>query len=522
VAEDTEACASLSADRRRLVRLANRQPLYAQPSIFRARHFLFAPGPFPLRGRFARFTLDIMKKLLSAVFTIATCFVSCHDHTGVHAAPLQESGQAKIAGKWQMSMETPHGVVKGPFSVQQEGAKLTTTFEAEMFGTVPGTGTVDGNKVSFSLSIPNGPQFGFSGTVDGSKMSGKTEMDGTWSATREGGQTAPQKNLLGTVTDFRVNALEMALKLDDGKTEWVKFSAATEVMLAAPGEKDLTHAQPARVADIARDDRVMVSFVDGMAEARRIVVVAATAIARRNAAERLDWEKRGMTGVVAARDEEQITLENRTPQGAQRITVAVTHKTAIRRYAPDSVKFADAEPAKISQIAVGDQIRVRGDKNEDGSRITADNVVFGTFLTTLGTVSEVNHEKGELKIVDLTSKKPMVVRLTADTRVKKMPEMRQMPAGHGESQAVNMAQVLQQLPAGSVDDLKAGTSVVVTSTRGAKPDRVTGIMVIANVDALIKMAQEQANGASPMEALNKMHGGMLSGPGGVSLPAILQ
>ena len=47
-------------------------------------------------------------------------------------------------------------------------------------------------------------------------------------------------------------------------------------------------------------------------------------------------------------------------------------------------------------------------------------------------------------------------------------------------------------------------------------------MVIANVDAFLKMAQSEADGASPMEALNRMHGGMLSGPGGVSLPAILQ
>jgi hypothetical protein len=471
-----------------------------------------------------------MKKLFSLVFTIATCFVACHHHPEMEAAELaQDSAPAKIAGKWQMTMETPHGTVTGPFQVQQDGPKVTGTFNAEMFGTVSITGTVDGNKVSFTLTVPDGPHaFGFSGTVDGSKMGGKTETDGAWTATRETAQASPPKTVpaaktvLGTVTDFHVNSLEMALKSDDGRTVWVKFDADTEVELAAPGENDLSHAQPARVADIARDDRVMVSFVPGMPEARRIVVVAATAIARRNAAERLDWEKRGMTGIVAARDGDQITLETRTPQGAQRTAVVVTSKTAIRRYAPDSVKFAEAEPASLAQIAVGDQIRVRGDKSDDGGRLTADSVVFGTFLTTLGTVSGVDREKGELKIVDLTSKKAIVVRLTADTRLKKMPDMHEMPAGHGEHQPANMAQMLQQLPAGAIDDLKAGTSVVVTSTRGARPDRVTGIMVIANVDAFLKMAQSEADGASPMEALNRMHGGMLSGPGGVSLPAILQ
>lgn len=456
---------------------------------------------------------------------MATCFVACHHHPEMHAAALeQESAPAKIAGRWQMTMETPHGTVKGSFEVTQDGAKTTAKFEAEMFGTLSGTGTVDGNKVSFRMAVPNGPEsFGFSGTADGSKMSGQTEMGGAWSAAREGSSGA-SKNLLGTVTDFRVKSLELAIKGDDGRTQWVKFSSATDVLLAAPGEKDLSHAQAARVSDIARDDRVMVSYVEGMAEARRIVVVAASAIARRNVAERADWEKRGITGIVASREGDHIVLEMRTPQGAQHTTVAVTAKTNVRRYAADSVKFSEAEPAKVAQIAVGDQVRARGSKSEDGT-VTADDVVFGTFVTTLGTVTEVDRAKNELHIVDLASKKALAVRLTADTRLKKMPDMREMPGptSHGgQAQAPAIAQILQQLPAGSLDDLKAGSSVMVTSTRGSRPDRVTGIMVIANVDEIVKMAQSQADGASPMEALNRMHGGMLGGPGGISLPAILQ
>jgi len=381
---------------------------------------------------------------------------------------------------------------------------------------------MDGTKISFSLNLPGGQTFGFSGTVDGPKMGGKTGMGGEWSASRDTAQAAQQKNVLGTVTDFRVNSLEIGVKADGGGSVWVKFDSETEVLLAVPGEKDLSHAVPARIADIARDDRVMVSFVAGMAEARRIVVVAASAIARRNAAERLDWEKRGLSGIVAARDGDQIALEIRTPEGAQRTTVTVTPKTVIRRYAPDSVKFAEAQPATLAQIAVGDQLRVRGDKSEDGTKLAADNVVFGSFLTSLGTIAEVDRGKGEMKILDMTSKKPLTVRLTADTRMKKIPDMHEPTPAHGGHQPANIAQMLQQLPAGTVDDLKVGTSVVVTSTRGSHADRVTGIMVIANVDGLIQMAQSQAEGASPMEALNKMHGGALAGPGGFSLPAILQ
>jgi hypothetical protein len=167
-------------------------------------------------------------------------------------------------------------------------------------------------------------------------------------------------------------------------------------------------------------------------------------------------------------------------------------------------------------------VRARGDRGEDGNRLAAQDVVFGTFLTTLGTVEAVDREKGEVRIVDLTSKKPLVVRVTADTRMKKLPDLHQMPAGHGERQPASMAQMLQQLPDGNIDDLKVGASAVVTSTRGSRPGKVSGIMVIANVDGLLQIAQSQAEGASPMEALNRMHGGAMSGPGGFSLPAILQ
>ena len=435
------------------------------------------------------------------------------------AAWAQDTAPAKIAGKWQMSMETPHGVVKGPFDIEQEGAKLTFTFQTEMFGRTSGTGSLDGEKVSFSLNVPNGPQgFAFSGTVDGASMSGTTAMGGAWSATRDSAQTAA-RSILGTVSDFRVNSLELAVKSDSGDAVWVKFGADTEVLLSAPGEKDLSHAQPARMADVARGDRVLVSFVAGMDEARRIVVVSANDITRRNAAERLDWEKRGITGVVAARDGDDIVVEVRSPEGAQRTSVVLTAATHVRQYAPDSVKFADARPASGAEIAVGDQLRARGDRTGDGSRFIAEDVVFGTFLTTLGKVVTVDHD--ELRIVDLASDKPLAVRVAEDTRLKKMPEMHQAPA-HGHGSPATLAQILQQLPAGSMDDLKPGSMVVVTSTRGSHPGSVTGIMVIANVDRLVQMAQSQAPGESPMDALNRMHGGMLTGPNGISLPAILQ
>ena len=406
---------------------------------FRARHPLCALERFLLSRRTRPSYCLLMKKILLFAFVFAL------------AAGAQDSPAAKIAGKWQMSMETPHGVVKGPFDIGQDGAKLTVTLQTEMFGKLSGTGSVEGNKVSFHLSVPNGPQsFGFSGTVDGSKMSGTNEMGGAWSATRETAQAA-RKPVLGTVTDFRVESLELGVKPGRrrhglGQVRRRYGRAAGRARCEGPGG-----AQPARITDIARGDRVLVSFVEGMPEARRIVVVSASDIARRNAAERLDWEKRGISGVVSGRDGDDIVVETRSPEGAQHTTVVVTAKTTVRRYAPDSVKFADAQPAPAAEIAVGDQLRARGDRSADGGRVTAQDVVFGEFLTTLGKVESVDRQEDVMRIVDLATKKPLVVRITADTQMKKLPDMRQEQAGHGGHGAPeNLAKMLQQLPAGAL------------------------------------------------------------------------
>jgi hypothetical protein len=121
-----------------------------------------------------------MKKLLSIVLMLAV---------GACCLPAQTAAKtesAKIAGKWQMSLDTPHGPMKGPLQVQQEGAKLTGTYELEMFGSMTLTGKVEGDKVSFNMEVPAaGMTLAFTGTVEGDKMSGSTDHAGKWSAARQ-------------------------------------------------------------------------------------------------------------------------------------------------------------------------------------------------------------------------------------------------------------------------------------------------------------------------------------------------
>ena len=353
----------------------------------------------------------------------------------------------------------------------------------------------------------------------------------------------PQTSILGTVTEFKMPSLEIGLRPDDGAATYFKVSPDTEVLQVAPGQRDLSKAKKVRVTDLSLADRVLVTFVAGMPEARRIVLISATDISERNEAERLDWQKRGVSGTVTAVHGEEITLRTGSAQGPPEMTVTVMPKTMVRRYAPDSVKFADAQWSTIAGIAVGDQVRTKGNKSADGVRLTADDIVYGRFRGGIGAITAIDAETRKITIADLVTKKPLTIRVTGDTQLKEMPDFRGLfkgGAAHGAPSAgspavaqvvsdpkkLDVAKLLEMLPLTKFENLKVGGAVMVTSTWGTGSE-VTATRIISNVNFLIETAEAAAaqSGTTAIDTIMAMHGGALSGvpggPGGLSLPAIV-
>jgi hypothetical protein len=334
------------------------------------------------------------------------------------------------------------------------------------------------------------------------------------------GQT--QKSVAGTVIDFK--ALELGIRTDDGAATLLKFSPDTQVVTITPGEHDLSKAKPAAVTDIVVGDRIMATFVAGLTPARRIVLITGRDIAKRNEAERLDWKTRGISGIVSSVDGDRILIEIRTPEGAHTMTVTVDAKTKIRRYAPDSVRFADALPSSTAEISKGDQLQTRGTP-------IAEDVVFGTFLTKLGTITALNLETREIQIQEVKTKQSLTIHLSSASQMKKMPDMRAMlfggkPADHSAPQPqpqpagarFDLQKALESLPAATIDDLKVGGGIMVTSTKGVKNDELTAIMLLASADFFVTMMQSPAG----EQSISQLHGGMVGGPGGISLPTMIQ
>jgi hypothetical protein len=348
--------------------------------------------------------------------------------------------------------------------------------------------------------------------------------------------------MLGSIEAVEVTHL--MVKPDRGATVKVELTEKTEIQRVAPGARDLSAAQPMGLLELAPGDRVLVRGVntaDGIA-AESIIVMRAQDIERKNEDERLQWTSRGVVGLVQSADvaKGEILLSVRSFEGPKNLTVITSPSTSIKRYAPDSIKFADAVASRIEEIRPGDQLRALGNKSEDGARLTAERIVFGTFRSVAGSITAINAAAGEVTINELASGKPLTVRLRPDSQLKRMPQfpggagappgappmsMRPGglsggrvpgggPPGFGPGRAPggppDFSAMIERMPPTSLAELKPGETIIVSSTAGAKPNELTAIVLLAGADALIARLSG-GGGQRPGGVTPGAPGGMMSG-----------
>ena len=245
-----------------------------------------------------------------------------------------------------------------------------------------------------------------------------------------------------------------------------------------------------------------------------IVVMSQGDIAKKQAGERADWDKRGVSGIVTAIGGDQIALN---VHGKPLIVIPGPNAT-VRRYTGESVKFTDAKPSSLADVKVGDQVRALGNKSEDGSKLTAEEIVSGSFRTIAATVISIDAQKKEIRVNDLATKRLVVVKIEADSSLHKLPQpMAQMlaarnrpndgrgapPEGRGpEGRGGGMrggngdlAQMLDRTPVVTLADLKPGDAIIVLSTETA--GQMTAITLLAGVEPILTKpgTQEMALGA---------------------------
>ncbi|MGO9123751.1 MAG: hypothetical protein ACLP6G_02565 [Terriglobales bacterium] len=355
---------------------------------------------------------------------------------------------------------------------------------------------------------------------------------------------------VGTVKAVAGNVI--TLTTDAGATVKVVVGETTRMVRTAPGQKDLKDAAPAQLQDVQVGDRILargkLSSDGNSVLAMSIIVMKAADIAAKQQQERDDWQKRGMGGLVTAIDAAKgnITISISTLGGSKAATVHVAKETVVRRYAPDSVKFDDAKPGTLDQIKTGDQLRARGTKNADGSELAAEEIVSGTFRNVAGTVISTDASKQEINVLDLATKKPVVLKIAAESQLRELPAMMaqriamrlkggaaedqpgttgQMPTssstakpGEGAAGGGNSGQrpggrgdfqqMLSRLPAVTIAGLQKGSAVMIVATEGTATNSPTAITLLTGVEPILTAAPKGGQAAMLLSPWN------LSGSGG--------
>jgi hypothetical protein len=244
------------------------------------------------------------------------------------------------------------------------------------------------------------------------------------------GATSTPVRPLGVVTKIQPGSF--TLHTDDGPDLAVELPEGVAALRVPPGSKDLKSAEKIEVSAISSGDRVLVqgkvSDDQKSMVARRVIVMSKTDLAAAQQAERLEWQKRGISGVVQSIDPQtkQITISvpNSPPtpgNPTHPVVLSLVPDAPLLRYAPDSVKFSDAKPSPFEEIKSDDQIRALGTKSADGSKFTAEKVVSGTFRNIGATVESVDAAAGSVKVKDLITGKDVLVRTNADSMMHRLP-----------------------------------------------------------------------------------------------------
>lgn len=111
---------------------------------------------------------------IKSVATLAALLLA----TLILTSPAFAADAAKVAGQWNLTLQTPNGPGTPTATFKQDGETLTGTYKGR-FGESPLKGTIKGNEITFSATInPQGQeiQIVYSGTVDGDSMKGKVKF----------------------------------------------------------------------------------------------------------------------------------------------------------------------------------------------------------------------------------------------------------------------------------------------------------------------------------------------------------
>jgi hypothetical protein len=236
-------------------------------------------------------------------------------------------------------------------------------------------------------------------------------------------------------------------------------------------------------------------------------------------------QRQRVFGVVTAVDaaRKQIVVRARRGEDFEAVTLDASGSVRFLRFAPDSLRAADAQPSSFADLKVGDTLRATGERSADAARFVPEEIITGSFTRVIGIVSAVDPARGELTVRNEQTGQTVTVAVGQRSTLKRItPEFERTVAERveraaraaeqrasgesaarqansndnarreGERRGASLQQMFESLPAVTVADLRKGDAVVVTATPGADSSRATAVtLVTGGADFLHRLQQLQ-------------------------------
>ncbi|MGA9060430.1 MAG: hypothetical protein WB341_02070 [Terracidiphilus sp.] len=335
---------------------------------------------------------------------------------------------------------------------------------------------------------------------------------------------AQAARFLGTVTAISGDTL--TVKTDAGEVRQVQVPSTAQLKRIEPGQTDLSKAETLEFGSLATGDRVLITLDPNAAaatpQALRIIAIKKADVVKKQEAENAAWNQ-GVHGLVKSVDAAAgvIQVNVRVGDATKAVTVNTTKSTLLKRYAPGSVRFDQAQPAPVDAIHPGDQLWARGTWNTDKSAIAADGVVSGSFRSIPGTILSIDPANSTITVKDLATKKPVTIHITADAQLRRLDSnvaaflaarLKGNQAGSGGRSAysgaggggaqrsfsqaggsgqgrMDLETVLERAPEIQLAGLQKGEAVMIVATEDASG--VNAIKLLAGVEPLLEAPEAQ-------------------------------
>jgi|RhiMethySRZTD1v2_1073278.scaffolds.fasta_scaffold01929_20 hypothetical protein len=326
--------------------------------------------------------------------------------------------------------------------------------------------------------------------------------------------------VIGEVQLVDRTANKISVKTDAGEIVAVTLDSRTIYLKVPPGQINLDKASKVSLSDVAPNDRVLARgriAEDKTPLANQVIVMSKADIQQARAQEQAKWRQRGVIGVITAISSGgklEATAQVRDQGGTKTMTLAFTGNTRFRRYAPDSVDFENTKPGAFADLKVGDQVRALGDKTPDGSRAVIEEIVSGSFLTVSGSVIEANAETGEIKIAQLSNRRPLTISISKNSKVRRVsqqmvallvekslaaatvqqPQAQPKPAT--SPRGPDLQELFEQAPQIPITNVKPGEIIIVSSSKGDDPSKIVAIAMLTGVDPVFNQLQARATASA--------------------------